>query len=196
VNDAVPDHQLLQQIAGGDADAFTALFRRRRADIYRFALHMIGSVATAEDVTQEVFLSVMRDAGRYDPARATVPAWLCGIARNHVLRRLERDRFLQPLDSDTASRAADAPDPLSALAHAERINAVRSAVMSLPVRYREAVVLCDLQELSYADAAAALECAIGTVRSRLHRGRTLLAAKLRDQRGAASVKLRHSRCFA
>jgi hypothetical protein len=61
----------------------------------------------------------------------------------------------------------------------ERVEAVRRAVLSLPLRYREAVVLCDLQELSYADAAGALGCAVGTVRSRLHRGRALLASKLR-----------------
>jgi len=71
---------------------------------------------------------------------------------------------------------------LGDLTRAESIEALRQAVLTLPVRYREAVVLCDLQELSYADASAALGCAIGTVRSRLHRGRALLATKL-----AASV---------
>jgi RNA polymerase sigma-70 factor (ECF subfamily) len=195
VNDAVADQRLLERIAAGEADAFASLFRRRRAEVYRFALHMTGSTATAEDVAQEVFLAVMRDAHRYDASRATVVAWLCGITRNQVRRRLERDRFLQPLDDNAASVADGSRDPLSALAQAERITALRRAVMSLPLRYREAVVLCDLQELSYADAAGVLECAIGTVRSRLHRGRALLAAKLRD-RDAAPVKLRSTRCFA
>jgi len=123
----------------GETGAFARLFRRRRAEVHRFALHMTGSSATAEDVTQEVFLAVMRDAHRYDASRATVIAWLCGITRNHVRRRLERDRFLQPLDDDAASVAAASHDPLSELARAERINALRRAVMSLPVRYREAV---------------------------------------------------------
>jgi RNA polymerase sigma-70 factor (ECF subfamily) len=100
-----------------------------------------------------------------------------------------------PLDDDAAQVATSSQDPLSELARAERVAALRRAVMSLPVRYREAVVLCDLQELSYADAATALECAIGTLRSRLHRGRALLAAKLRD-RDAQPVKLRNRRCFA
>jgi RNA polymerase sigma-70 factor, ECF subfamily len=195
LNDAVRDDRLLAQIADGDADAFACLFRRRRAEVYRFALHMTGSTATAEDVTQEVFLAVMRDAHRYDARRATVMAWLSGITRNHVRRRLERDRYLQPLDDDAAQVATSSQDPLSELARAERVAALRRAVMSLPVRYREAVVLCDLQELSYADAATALECAIGTLRSRLHRGRALLAAKLRD-RDAQPVKLRNRRCFA
>src|SRR5262245_37327450 len=96
-DDAITDEQLLGQVAAGDAAAFSALFRRRRTAIFRFALHMTGSSATAEDVTQDVFMAVMDAAGQFDPRRATGLAWLCGIARNHVRRRLERDRFLQPL---------------------------------------------------------------------------------------------------
>jgi RNA polymerase sigma-70 factor (ECF subfamily) len=177
-----PDDQLLSRIAAGDADAFALLFGRRQKDVYRFALHMTASPSVAEDVTQEVFLAVMRDAGRYDPARATVVSWLCGIARNHVLRRLERDRQLEALEDGPPGLERDivatGHDTLGDLTRAERIEELRQAILTLPVRYREAIVLCDLQELSYADAAAVLGCAIGTVRSRLHRGRTLLATKL------------------
>jgi RNA polymerase sigma-70 factor (ECF subfamily) len=179
--DTTTDEQLLEAIAAGQQPAFIALFRRRRLEVYRFALHMTASSAAAEDITQEVFLAVMRDAQRYDPARATAMAWLCGIARNHVRRRAERDRRLEPLDAADAAadaRPAPAADPLAALAQAERLATLRRAVISLPYRYREVIVLCDLQEVSYADAASALGCAIGTVRSRLHRARALLAAKL------------------
>src|SRR5215212_6662216 len=94
------DDELLPRIAAGDAGAFAALFRRRQAQVYRFALHMTGAAAVAEDVTQEVFLSVMRDAARYEPGRATVTAWLCGIARNHARRRLARDQIAVPLDEE------------------------------------------------------------------------------------------------
>jgi len=182
-SDAPPDDQLLGRIATGDADAFTALFRRRQGDVYRFALHMTASPAIADDVTQETFLAVMRDACRFEPGRATVTAWLCGIARNHVRRRLERDRPLQSLDlgtdnPDMDARLATDDDPLGDLTRAERLEALRDAVLTLPLRYREAVVLCDLQELSYAEAATAIGCAVGTVRSRLHRGRALLTRKL------------------
>ena len=69
-------------------------------------------------------------------------------------------------------------DPVGDLERQRHVDALRRAVVALPVRYREAVVLCDLHELSYADAAVALSCAIGTVRSRLHRGRALLARRL------------------
>ena len=192
--DSVPDEDLLRRIVAGDAAAFTALFRRRQSDVYRFALHMTGLPAVAEDVTQDVFLALIKDAGRYDASRATVKAWLAGIARNHSLRRLERDRGTVPLDDDhdVPETAVDL-DPLDALTRSERIEGLRKAILTLPVAYREAVVLCDLEELTYAEAAAALECAVGTVRSRLHRGRALLGMKMRVEERAPQ---RISRCLA
>lgn len=187
VPDSTPagnDEQLVRRIAAGDPEAFGLLFRRRQGHVYRFALHMTSSPSIAEDVTQETFLAVMRGAARYDASRATVSAWLCGIARNQVRRRLERDRPLQPfgdVEDDApldAQLVATDEDPLGHLAKAEQVTAIRAAVLRLPLRYREAVVLCDLQEMSYVEAARVLECALGTVRSRLHRGRALLAEKL------------------
>jgi RNA polymerase sigma-70 factor (ECF subfamily) len=179
--DAAADDELVARVAAGQAEAFGTLFRHRQALVYRFALHMTGSPAAAEDVTQEVFLAVMRDAGRYEPGRSGVAAWLCGIARNHARRRLERDRSMVPFeegDDGETEWPATCVDPLEDLTRAEGIALLRKAILTLPLRYREAVVLCDLQELSYAGAADALGCAVGTVRSRLHRGRALLASKL------------------
>ena len=103
-----------------------------------------------------------------------IPVWLCGIARNFVRRRLAVDRGSTSIDADEGLEAAlpaASPDPLADLTSAEAIAALRRAVLALPLRYREVIVLCDLQELSYVDAAAALDCPIGTVRSRLNRGR-------------------------
>jgi RNA polymerase sigma-70 factor (ECF subfamily) len=179
---SVSDDALLARLATGDEGAFTALFRRRQDDVYRVALLMTGLPASAEDVTQEVFLTVMRDAGRYEPGRSSVKAWLCGIARNHARRRLESDGRSVPLVEETdssTSMVAVHPDPLGNLANTERVDALRRAILNLPLRYREVVVLCDLEEISYAEAAVALDCAVGTVRSRLHRARALLAAKMR-----------------
>jgi RNA polymerase sigma-70 factor (ECF subfamily) len=183
------DEQLLARTAQGDAQAFALLFRRLHGQVYRFALHMTGMSAVADDVTQDVFMVVMRDAARYQTGRSGVVAWLCGIARNCARQRFDRDRRFQPLDPadtlDPRKNEADVvgdcvlpTDPLGDLTRAEGIERVRKAVLSLPVRYREVVVLCDLQELTYAEAAEALACAVGTVRSRLHRGRLLLADKL------------------
>jgi RNA polymerase sigma-70 factor (ECF subfamily) len=192
--DADSDENLLRRIAAGDAAAFTALFRRRQSDVYRFALHMTGLPPAAEDVTQDVFLALMRDAGRYDASRATVKAWLAGMARNHALRRLERDRRIIPLEDDhEETELAVQPDSLDALTRTERVEALRKAILTLPLPYREAVLLCDLQELTYAEAAAALDCAVGTVRSRLHRGRALLGTKMRVEVPAPG---RASRCLA
>jgi RNA polymerase sigma-70 factor, ECF subfamily len=184
---SVADEALIARIAAGDEAAFTALFRRRQADVYRVALLMTGSPATAEDVTQEVFLVVMREAGRYEPGRATVKAWLCGIGRNQARRRLDRDRRIEPIAEDQEGDLALAvvhTDPVGDLDHSEQVQALREAILRLPLRYRDVVVLCDLEELSYLDAAAALDCAVGTVRSRLHRARALLAAKMRSRRAS------------
>jgi RNA polymerase sigma-70 factor (ECF subfamily) len=175
------DEMLLAGVADGRQAAFAVLFRRRQKDVYRFALHITGAPALAEDITQDVFMTVMRDAARFEPGRGSAVAWLCGIARNCARHRLARERDAGSLDASGGEADAYAvePDPLAELARAERIARLRRALAALPLHYREVVVLCDLQELSYADAAAALGCAVGTVRSRLHRARSLLAGKLR-----------------
>jgi len=167
------DDELLRGAREGDEAAFTALYRRRQGAVYRFALHMSGDAAISEDVTQEVFLALLEGGGRFDPSRGSLLSFLYGIARNLLVRRLGAK---QP-EEYTEEPAAD-DDVLEDLTRRETIEAVRSAVLSLPAPYREAVVLCDLESASYEDAAAALECPVGTVRSRLSRGRGMLAQKL------------------
>ncbi len=170
------DAELLNRMRAGDEEAFTAVYRRRHGAVYRFALHMCGSGPAAEDVTQEVFLALMREPHAYVADKGSLAAFLCGVARNFVLRRLERDRAESSLP-ESADFAG--PDDVGAeLLRSEDIARVRSAVLALPARYREVVVLCDLEELTYEDAAEALGCAVGTVRSRLHRARRLLVDKL------------------
>ncbi len=178
---SLTDEELLALMATGDENAFVALYRRRQGSVYRFALQMCGSESIAEEVSQEVFLALIRESGQYDPARGSVAAYLYGVARNHVLRRLEKDRPYVAMPEETSDERVAPDDPLAELARHEDINAVRRAVLSLPASYREVVVLCDLHEMSYADASAVLRCAVGTVRSRLHRGRALLAEKLRGK---------------
>jgi RNA polymerase sigma-70 factor, ECF subfamily len=197
-----PDETLLSRIAGGDAEALGALFRRRQQNVYRFVLHLTGSPAMADDVTQDVFVTVIRDARKFEAGRAAVPAWLCGIARNFVRRRLAVDRGAASIDADDGLEAAlpaASPDPLQDLTSNEAIEALRRAVLSLPLRYREVVVLCDLQELSYADAAMALSCPLGTVRSRLNRGRALLTAKMlaeQQRNQTPQPRMNVTRCLA
>ena len=175
------DAALLEQALTGAEDAFTALYRRRQGGVYRFALQMTGSTAIAEDVTQETFLAVLLHGTRYDEARGTVASFLYGIARNLVMRRLDRRTFLYRsfTDVEITEECAGPEDLLEDLTRRESIEQVRQAVLSLPPVFREVVVLCDLQDSSYGDAAAALSCPVGTVRSRLNRGRAMLARKLR-----------------
>src|SRR5215210_7635978 len=185
------DAELLRLMLGGDEDAFTALYRRRQGGVYRFALQMSGSEALAEDVVQETFMVLMRDGGNFDSARGSLAAYLYGIARNHVLRAFDRERALVRFDDETEDGSDSPhenlvarPDPLGDLTRAESVEKLRQAVLALPAHYREVVVLCELQEMSYAEAAEALGCAVGTVRSRLHRARSLLTGKLAEQRRA------------
>lgn len=173
------DEQLLARSAAGDEEAFAALYRRRQGPVYRHALRMTGNPAGAEEVTQEVFLAVIRQPESFDSARGTVGSWLFGMARKHVLKRMEKDRRSVPLDDTAEEEAAGDTGVLEEIVSEEALEGLRRALLSLPPRYREAVMLCDLEELSYEEAAAAMGCAVGTVRSRLHRGRALLAEKVR-----------------
>jgi RNA polymerase sigma-70 factor, ECF subfamily len=180
------DLELLERTLDGDEESFAALYRRRQAGVYRFALHMTGSAGIADDVTQDVFLALLEHGRRYDPARGTLVSFLYGIARNLALRRIEKDG---PADPEAAmDEFACGGDPLEDLTQRETVEQVRRAVLSLPSAYREAVVLCDLQDLSYQEAAEALDCPVGTVRSRLNRGRAMLARKLRGPMAPAGVE--------
>ena len=176
------DDELLIRMRRGDERAFLTLYRRRQAAIYRFALHMSGSATLAEDVTQEVFLALIREQCGFDPERGTLSGYLFGIARKQVLRHVERGRSDVALDTEVESSAVpelmESDDPLTFLIDREGIEALRRAVLALPRRYREVVVLCDLEEVDYGEAAVVLGCPIGTVRSRLHRARALLLEKL------------------
>jgi RNA polymerase sigma-70 factor, ECF subfamily len=179
------DDELLRLMLAGDAAAFEMLYERRQAGVYRFALRMSGSEALAEDVTQDVFIALMRDGWQYDATRGSVSAYLYGMARNRVLRRLERDRNfvsmadeLEDEETTMSEKFITREDPLAEFTRNEIIDSVRQAILALPAHYREVVVLCNLQEMSYDEAANVIGCAVGTVRSRLHRARAMLIEKL------------------
>jgi RNA polymerase sigma-70 factor, ECF subfamily len=198
------DNELLKRMMEGDEESLAALYHRRQGGIYRFVLQMSGSRALSEDVTQEVFMVLMRSGNTFDAARGSLNSFLLGIARNLLRQRLAREQFYVSLGdgsddgSSTGDRSQTAGSPLDELSRDETIESVRKAVLSLPPRYREVVVLCDLQEMSYLEAAGVLNCAVGTVRSRLHRGRALLLEKLRPagEEDSAATVVRSARCFA
>jgi RNA polymerase sigma-70 factor (ECF subfamily) len=184
----VDDAGLIALARRGDAVAFSRLFASFERAIFRYAAHMCGRDA-ADDVVQETFLAILRGTGQYDTSKGTVGNYLFGIARHFVLKRLKacEASAYQLTEDDLSAGAfatagtlgvADAPSVLDSLSREETIKAVRAAIGSLPAPYREVVVLCELQEMTYVDAAAIAECPVGTVRSRLFRARALLAAKL------------------
>jgi len=198
------DHELFQLTAARDEEAFGALYHRYQGRIFRFALLMSGSRAIADDVTQEVFLALLSGAHRFDPARGPLATYLYGVARNQVLRVLARNRLYAPLEDEPddegsapAHQLAAANDQLGELARSEILIATRQAVLALPTHYREVIVLCDFHEMSHAEAALALNCAVGTVSSRLNRARRLLAEKLRTggKVDAASLNIDPKGCL-
>jgi RNA polymerase sigma-70 factor (ECF subfamily) len=101
-------------------------------------------------------------------------------------------------DANASSGTIAGDNPLEELTRNEMIDALRNSILALPAHYREVVVLCDLHEMSYIDAAKVVGCAVGTVRSRLHRARALLIEKMRAgrDRGQAADEVKRLRCFA
>jgi len=184
------DDVLLRRAAKGDKESFTLLYRRHQAALYRFALRMTGNSWAAEEVVQDVFMTLMREPKKYDASRGPVGAYLFGITRNRVMKHLERlPRELSLEESNgNGARANESAvnrfTPVHWAEQQERSERVRAAVLDLPAEFREAVVLCELEELSYEEAAQLSGCPIGTIRSRLHRGRALLLAKLEILRDA------------
>jgi RNA polymerase sigma-70 factor (ECF subfamily) len=178
------DDVLLRRAAKGDEDAFTVLYRRHQAAIYRFALRMTGNAWASEEIVQDVFMTLMREPKKYDAERAALAAYLYGIAHNRIMKHLERLPREVALDeqNENGSRGGagviNAVTPMHWAEGQERIQQVRAAVLDLPMEFRETVVLCELEELSYEEASQRIGCPIGTIRSRLHRGRALLLAKL------------------
>jgi RNA polymerase sigma-70 factor (ECF subfamily) len=182
------DDDLYRRLSAGDEAALAELYERWQGPLYRVALRMSGEPALAEDVVHEVFLSLIRGTA-YDPARGPLGSYLYGVARHQVQRRLAHERPYEALPDDEAAAEPDpGAGPLAELTRLERVERVRAAVRSLPLPYREALVLCDLQGLAYEEAARVAECSTGTIRSRLHRARRLLASKLEAEYApAASV---------
>ncbi len=166
------DEDLLRRVARGEGEALLELYRRHQADLFRFAWHMTGSRQHAEEVVQETFLLLWRKPDAYQEQRGAPRAFLFGVARNLTRRDA---RAFEEVPEDLAIE----DDLLADMSAAERIGMVRDAVRALPEVYREAVVLCDMEEMSYGEASRVLGCPVGTVRSRVSRGRALLAAKLR-----------------
>jgi RNA polymerase sigma-70 factor (ECF subfamily) len=179
------DQELVRRLAHGDHAAFHACYERYQAPIFRFAWHMSGNQTTAEEVTQEVFLRLIHKPKKFNAAKGSLAGYLFGIARN-VMRREMATSFLDVAleDAELSEDPALAIDLdlLVELDRQERLEFLHKSVLALPSSYREALILCDLQDMSYPEAAAILECPEGTVASRLHRARAMLKARVQSMR--------------
>ena len=178
------DPELLDRMASGDREALAIIFRRHHGTVYRFSRQMLGSKEAAEDVTQDVFVALTRTAGRFNPSTASLSTYLYGIARNLVLQRYKRSRSrievdIDAIGGDDEAALAVSNDPTDRLTRVQAARQLRQAILRLPVHYREVVVLCELNGLSYEDAAAVAGCPVGTVRSRLSRARQILIDRCR-----------------
>jgi RNA polymerase sigma-70 factor (ECF subfamily) len=174
------DERLLQEIRAGKEAAFRELYGRYQGVLFRFALHMTGSVATAEDITQDVFIQLICKPGSYSASKGPLPAYLFGITRNLARSSLRGSQANLALDdvAEAEMLLASDSDLIECLSSSEAVDSLRRALLALPELYREVVVLCDLEEMSYANAATVLECSAGTIASRLHRAHNILRAKL------------------
>lgn len=187
------DQELVKLLARGDHPAFEIIYDRCHLPVFRFAMHMSASHEIADEITQETFLFLLRKPSTYAAEKGTLLSFLMGVARN-LIRRNRRDTSPDlPLEDDgieeqiTASASPDSP-----LDHAIRrqsTDALQAALLQVPEAYREVMALCDLQEMSYAEAAAILSIPLGTVRSRLHRGHLALLDQLSRATQKTGAKL-------
>ena len=177
---AVPENELLKLAKKGNEAAFLELYQRHQGPIFRFALHMSGQVETAEEIVQEVFLALLSPNG-FDSTSGGLQGYLLGAARNMLRSRMRQAwRFIE------AEPATLGGELLDALSKEQELHDLHTAILSLPPNYREVVALCDLEGMDYARAASHLGCPLGTVRSRLHRARAALAAKMQKRMGCTA----------
>ena len=181
--DPLPELALLARMKQGDEPAFVALYRRHKDAVYRLALLYCGSQQQAADVTQDTFIHFIKSPGQYDPARGTLGSWLCGIARNLARKAAgEREIATDPErfgdDAAPFEEHIERDTPLERLLRGETAELVRRALHAIAPHYRDVLILCELSELTYAEAAQVCGIDIGTVRSRLSRARAQFAQRL------------------
>lgn len=173
-----PDEELLSRVAEGDPAASRALVARKLPRLLSLAGRMLGDGAEAEDVAQEAFLRVWKQAGKWRPGAARFDTWLHRVALNLCYDRLRRRRELAY--ADPPERPDEGPGPDRGLQALDTGRRVEQALQALPDRQREAIVLCHYQELGNIEAAAAMGVSVEALESLLSRGRRALRAALID----------------
>jgi RNA polymerase sigma-70 factor (ECF subfamily) len=173
------DEELVRRYLEGDVQAFGTLVERHERRIYNLALRMTGREEDARDATQDAFLSALRKLKTFR-GEAAFTTWMHRVTVNacyDLLRKRQRAPLLHERDDEDGPPHAEPASP----DHAGSVDLsidVRQALLQVPTDFRAVLILCDVQDLAYEDAAAALGVPVGTVKSRLHRGRVALARAL------------------
>jgi len=186
---APPDETeaLIQRCLRGDQVAWERIVRLHWRRVFNVAYKFVGKHDEAEDLTQDIFLKIFKSLDTFD-RRANFQTWLISVSRNLCIDhyrsvRKERQTIDRDVDANELTPAAPEPGPIAALEQRDRVTLLRDALAVLPESLRTAVVMRDIQELSYQDIAARLRLPEGTVKSRINRGRTELARQIRRLRG-------------
>jgi RNA polymerase sigma-70 factor, ECF subfamily len=181
---------LLARLATGDGAALDAIYRIESGPVYRYALALCGNTEWAADATQDAFVALATRPQAFDPARGSLGAYLAGVARHGLAARWRAARSEQPLiddldgdDPGDAGAGEHSPSPEQLLVRAQGEAEFWAALRQVPAAFREALVLVDLQERPYAEAAQIAGVELNTLRTRVHRARRKLAALLGAQQG-------------
>ena len=177
----------IQRAAEGDQSAWDVIVRTYWRKVFNVAYRFVGTYDEAEDLTQEIFLKVFRSLATFD-RRANFQTWLISVSRNLCIDhyrsvRQERQAIDHQIDPNELSPVSRDPGPVAAIEQQDRVLLLREALAALPVSLRKAVLMRDIQELTYQEIADKLQLPEGTVKSRINRGRTELARQIRRLRG-------------
>jgi RNA polymerase sigma-70 factor (ECF subfamily) len=174
---------LVERCLNHDEAAWERIVRQYWRKVFHLAYKFVGTHDEAEDLAQEIFLRLYRTLHTFD-RRANFETWLVTVSRNLCIdhyrsARRERETVTREVDAREVTTAVAATDPLSELERHDQVALLKRALDRLPAALKAAVVLCDLQELSYQEIARQLNLPEGTVKSRIHRGRAALRRQLR-----------------
>ena len=178
---------LIQRCLQGDQLAWDAIVQQYRRKVFNVAYKFVGRHDEAEDLTQDIFLKIFKSLGTFD-RRANFQTWLISVSRNLCIDhyrsvRLERQTIDRQVDPNELTPMSHEPGPVAAIEQQDRVVLLREALAALPELLRTAVLMRDIQELTYQEIAHRLKLPEGTVKSRINRGRLELARQIRKMRG-------------
>jgi len=178
---------IIQRCLQGDELAWESIVQQYRRKVFNVAYKFVGRHEEAEDLTQDIFIKIFKSLGTFD-RRANFQTWLISVSRNLCIDhyrsvRQERQAIDRQIDPNELSPVAREPGPIAAIEQQDRVLLLREALAALPESLRKAVLMRDIQELTYQEIADKLHLPEGTVKSRINRGRTELARQIRKLRG-------------